>query len=210
MPDGDEVRSKLEGKYRSAYKHLCEGKTGDDELAHEVIDPTNKKIQDYGDEALQLISSIALEYEKVLSNKDQVDWQTVWKQVEKIAQETCMNKRAKHLVLHACRDLVEQLCNGKTSDSLSTDILHRYFQQIYRADFEAYVESGPDHMYNTSPDTVIKTLERMRPKVDAHLLFLAKQAGHQETLQNLKLPPRVISKNTDIALDANLLNKLRA
>jgi hypothetical protein len=186
MPDGDEVRGKLEGKYRSAYKRLCEKKASNDELADDVIAPTKKKILDYGDEALQLVKTIALEYEKVHADlplfNEQIDWSAVWKQTEKIAQDICMNKRAKHLVLQACRNITEQLHDGKTTSSLQTDMLHGYFQRIYRADFEAYVESGLDHMHDASPDTVRTTLESMRPRVETHLLALAKQTYQQGTV----------------------------
>jgi hypothetical protein len=199
MPDGDEVRDHLEGKYRSAYKRLCEGKTSDDDLADSVVEPTIKKLQDYGDEALQLVNAITFVYEKVHADlplfKDQIDWPAVRKQTEKIAQETCMDKRAKHLVLQANQNLAEQLRNGKVSSSLATDMLDYYVQRIYRVDFEAYVESGLDHMYNASLDKVKNTLTHMKLKVAHHLSSLAKQAYQQGTVQNLKLPSRATNRN---------------
>ena len=47
MPDGDIVHVRLAPRYQKPYKQICEGRFGDSELAHEVLRPLKRDLQDF-------------------------------------------------------------------------------------------------------------------------------------------------------------------
>ena len=184
MPDGDEVRKKLGREFQRSYKRLCQGALSEAELASDAVRSTKKKIESYGDEAFQLLREIALEIEQVQAHlplfHNQVDWHALTTSIARKAQETRMDKRAKHLVLRATDEQITTLRQGGRSHNHHIDLLYGYLWQTYRADFEAYVASAPDHMHHASPATIRVRLEQIKPFVLEQLSAYAERAYHTE------------------------------
>jgi hypothetical protein len=65
MPDGDKVHVKLAPRYQKVYMQLCEGHSGDAELAHEVLRPLKRDLRDYGDEPLKLLQQVTTELNQI-------------------------------------------------------------------------------------------------------------------------------------------------
>jgi hypothetical protein len=209
MPDGDKVREKLGRDYQRVYKKICAGKSDDEALVDDVVGPTIEHIKKYGDEAIQLLAEIAhlcedMQIDMPLFGRH-VEYSQLWQRIEKMAQETCMDKRAKHLVLQGCRESIETIRQGESTSKLHIEMLQSYFWRVYRADFEAYVESGRDHMHNAQPAIVNATLARMKPQVREKLLPSAEQAYRENTIRGLRRAPRYSSKNKGVPIDLNLL-----
>ncbi len=209
MPDGDNVRKRLARKYHRAYKEICAGKSEDEELAVGVVSPTVEQIKEYGDEALQFLAEIVhickdMQVDMPLFSR-QVDWHRLWDKIEKVAQETCMDKRAKHLVLQACKEQISKIRQGENVDNIHIQMLRGYFWRIYRADFEAYVKSGLDHMYYTNPAVVNETLARIEPEVWEKFLPWAEQAYRNGTVTTLRQRLRHADKRKGVPIDFNLL-----
>jgi hypothetical protein len=210
MPDGDEVRETVGRNYQGAYKRICAGKSEDDELVYGVVRPTIEHIKKYGDEAIQLLAKIAhiceiMKIDMPLFSRS-VDYAVLWQNISNVAQETCMNKRAKNLVLEGCKEPIEMIRQGGNVSNVHIEMLQSYFWRVYRADFEAYVESGKDHMHNASPSVVNAILARMRPQVREKLQPLAERAYRENTVTTLRPGPRYSGKEKGVPIDLNLLN----
>ena len=90
MADGDKVHVNLTRRYQKLYQQLCEGRYGDKELAHEVLWPLKRDLQDYGDEPLQLIQQVATELDQIPAEpllKQSVDWGEKSQRIERRAQQ---------------------------------------------------------------------------------------------------------------------------
>jgi hypothetical protein len=212
MPDGDKVQSEVGGKYRQGYRQICGGTSNDNELAIAVVAPTIKKIQDYGDEPIQLIARVAKVCEEIRTKlplfREEINWNEKLEQVDTLAQQACMDKRAKNLAIKACKDQIKALRDGEESANVHIDMLNRYLWNVYRADFEAYVEAAPDHYRDADSAVVNATLERMRPHVKEKLLKVAEQAYSQETTRSLRQPIRYPGKKKGVPLNTDLLSGL--
>ena len=209
MPDGDNVREKLARRYHRAYKKICEGKSDDETLVREVENPTIEQIKEYGDEAIGLLAEVVQICKDVRADiplfRSQVNWLELKDKIEKAAQETCMDKRAKHLVLRACNEQVDKLRQGDNVNNIHIQMLQSYFEKIYRADFDAYIKSGLDHMYNAETSVVNETLVRIAPGVKEQCLSLAEKVHRDGTVMTLRQQKRHRGKNKGVPIDLNLL-----
>ncbi len=117
-----------------------------------------------------------------------------------------MDKRAKHLALRACRKQIEALFAGENPRDVHTELLSKYCESIYRADFEAFVESAPDHYRNAHLADVKAALARMQSHVNGRLFKVAEQLQRQGKVKSLRQPVRYRGRNKGVPLDADLLH----
>jgi len=210
MPDGDKVQGEIGGEYRKAYRQICDGKASDDDLAIGVTEATIKKIQKYGDEPIQILAKAAEICKEIQAHlplfKNQINKAEKIEQFEKIAEQICMNKRAKHLAIRACRNQIEALFAGDNPRDVHVELLSKYCESIYRVDFEAFVESAPDHYRNAQPADVNASLGRMNPYVKARLLKVALQLQHQGGVKSLRQPVRYPGKSKGVPVETDLLH----
>ncbi|WP_126582621.1 hypothetical protein [Tengunoibacter tsumagoiensis] len=210
MPDGDEVRETVGRNYQGAYKRICADKSEDDDLVIAVVRSTVERLKKYGDEAVQLVANIAhlceaMHLDISLFSRS-IDYAVLRENIATIAQETCMDKRAKNLVLQGCKESIEMIRRGGNVSNIHIEMLQSYFWSVYRSDFEAYVESGKDHMHNASPSVVNATLARMRPHVRERLQQFAERAYRDNTLTTFRPRLRYSGKEKGVPIDLNLLN----
>ena len=191
MPDGDIVHKGLAWKYQKAYKQICDGQFGGDNLAGEVVPAVWKDIQNGGDEPIWLLAEVAKQCQQILDRQrmfGQIDWQKEFAQIDELAVSIYASQRLKTLAVEACKEQLQDLYNGGNPSNCHIELLTKYMWNVYVANFAEKVPLSPSHYKDVSREFVSERLEVMRPCVKEQLLPYAEKVYHCGTV-HLDRPP---------------------
>ena len=196
MADGDKGHINLTRRYQKPYQQLCEGLSGDKELAHEVLRPLKRDLRDYGNEPLQLIQQVATELDQIPAEpllKQSVDWGGKSQRIDRRAQQIDGHLKAIDLALQACQRQLQELRSSicphdLTKDDLTKEMYKKYISAVYKANFEERVPLA-QHYNGVDQVTVDTRLKGMRIHVDQGIESFAAQMIRNGSVKHLRRPP---------------------
>ena len=124
--------------------------------------------------------------------------------IPSIARAAQGPKRGIELATDACRQVIQDACEGRDGDHLLKDALSRYVIDIYRADFEERIPLSQAHDRGVDQATIDMRLDFARPYVERNAMLLAVQLTKGCDVRKLRLP-RQASLSYRAALNDNLL-----
>ena len=205
MPDGDKVHVNLAHRYQKVYKQICEGQYDDAELAHEVLKPLKRDLQDYGDEPLQLIRQVSAELDQIPDEpllKQLVNWGEESQKIDRFAQQNPGSLIAKELVVKACQQQLQELRYSERPHDLTEEMSRKYVSAVYEANFEERVPLA--QYYNGADQTVVDArLKGMRSHVEQGISSFAVQMIRNGSVASLRCPPMT---RPSIGLDDDLFD----
>jgi hypothetical protein len=195
MPDRDIVHKNLPYRWQKVYKQICEGRFGDAELAHEVLRPLRRDLQDYGDEPLKLIHQIATVLNQIPDEpllKQLVDWSEMSQSIDRCAQQIDGHRTAMELAVKACQRQLQTLRYSSGSydstEETSLSIGGKYVDAVYKANFEERVPLA-QHYNGVDQVTVDARLRGMRVHAEQGIAHFAAQMIRNGSVTSLRCPP---------------------
>lgn len=205
MPDGDIVHNKLPWLYQKPYKVLCDGKDSRDECVWALMGAMIRDIKNRGAAPVILAKRMG-ECLREAINKFYEDgsrsWAAVSEELNQLARQDSCRYYEKQLVLRACQSVLHDVRYGRRIDarSLSEVAVERYFQELYRANFEERIPLplAFKHHAGVGNATVIEMVKALRPSLLPMFCKWAKQANADEDVKNLRRPRRQKVKEIDM------------
>jgi len=203
MPDGDIVHEGLGRRYQGAYKQLCDGQFGGEDLARKVMSAVYKDIQQAGDPIIQFLQKAGEQSQQILNRRmfEEIDWQKESAQIDRLAQSIYANKRFKTLAVEACKEQIQDLRHGGNTSNCYIDLLQKYMWNTYSAQFAEKVPLTPSHHREVNGEFVDERLALMKPYVQGQLQDYAKQVYNQGTVAQLPHRRSTIKRNYNADTD---------
>ncbi|MBD1928352.1 hypothetical protein H6F74_19175 [Trichocoleus sp. FACHB-90] len=195
MPDGDIVHSRLTRLYQKPYQSLCEGKADSHECAGYVIEALKRDIMRKGDLPAKLAKRMGESLEQALNDAGEsgtVNWAALSVEFDRLAQRTNGSHYLKELTLHAGKSVFRDLRYGREieADNASEAIFKRYMYQVYKSGFKERIPLTSEHYAGIDEVTLAGRIEEIQSDIKAAISTWAKKANADESVANLKQPPR--------------------
>jgi hypothetical protein len=210
MPDGDIVHNRLAHLYQKSYKSLCEGKASISECAWALVKALKQDLMRKGNLPVILAQRMGERLTRILGETGEngsVDWATLNKEFERIAQQTDGRHDLKELTLRAGKSVLHDLRYGREVDSqkASEAILRQYMNEVYESGFKERIPLTSEHYAGADAATLTKRIEEMQPDISAVTSTWAKKASADGSVANLRLPPRSqVIQVIEVDLDEDL------
>lgn len=195
MPDGDIVHSRLARLYQKPYQSLCEGKADSHECAGYALKALKRDLMIKGDLPAKLAKCMGESLERTINDAGEngsVDWAALNLEFDRLAQRAKGSHYLKELTLHAGKSVLRDLRYGREidADNASEAILERYIDQVYKSGFKERIPLTSEHYAGIDKVTLAGRIEEIQPDINATISTWAKRANADESVANLKLPPR--------------------
>jgi len=200
MPDRDIVHLGLNAIWQKPYKEICEGFFAPDICAQDTIPPLIRTVKRYGNDPIMLIKQCALRFDEILAQpllQTVVDWSAESLKIERLARNLHGNKRGISLALKACKEQLYQVRHAASSPKCLIELVRRYFQLVYAAEFESRVASHK-HYHDADPKFVEQRLSEMRACLIESIEALANRVARLGDVDQLRAPAR---RNADSPID---------
>lgn len=206
MPDGDKVHQHLAGPYQQLYKQICEGQDGPEKLGRDAMRPVRRSLEHYGDGPIALVKQVMTPIDRLPKEPilRRLALEKARGTIPSIARVAQGSKRGIELATDACRQVIQDACEGKDSNHLLREALSRYVIDIYRADFEERIPLSRAHDRGVDQATIAMRLDLARPYVERNAMILAVQLNKGCDVRKLRLP-RQASLSYRATLNDNLL-----
>lgn len=204
MPDGDRIQN-LPHKYKQVYKQICEGQYDSYQLAYEIAAPLITDVKDYENGPIRFLQNVLHEINTIESGPlfwASINWQEVKDKTQIIAGNARGDKRGCNIALKASYEFIDQMQQlDAPPDAYDIQLYSKYIEKILQLNFEECIPTS-DHHDGADHDTVISSLEEMRPYITEITGYLANQISQTGKVENLRRPNYHAE---EIGLNDNLL-----
>ncbi|NES18226.1 MAG: hypothetical protein F6K41_04670 [Symploca sp. SIO3E6] len=195
MPDGDMVHSRLTRLYQKPYKSLCEGKANSNECAWIAMKALKQDIVRKGDLPVMLAKCMSDRLEQAINDVGEnglVDWTAVSMEFDRLEQQANGSHYLKTLVLNAGKSVLNDFRYKREVDTNSSSeaILKRYMYNVYESAFKERIPLTPEHFAGIDEVTLNRRIKEIQPDIDTAVSKWAKKATKDESVANLRRPPR--------------------
>jgi hypothetical protein len=177
------------------YQSFCEGKADRNECARVAKEALKRDIMKKGDLPPMLAKRMGESLERAINDageSDSVNWVALSVEFDRLAQRANGSHYLKELTLHASKSVLRDLRYGREidADSASEAILKRYMYQVYKSGFKERIPLTSEHYAGIDEVTLVGRIEEIQSDINAAISTWAKKANADESVANLKKPPR--------------------